>query len=56
MTSDPLQDIDGFIAAMEQYARMGVELVEVVPRGDDPVAAITRIGERVVPRLAELGP
>lgn len=56
VTSDPLQDTDGFIGAMEQYARMGVELVEVVPRGDDPVAAITRIGERIVPRLAELGP
>jgi hypothetical protein len=35
---------------------MGVELVELVPRGEDPVAVITQIGERVVPRLADLDP
>jgi hypothetical protein len=40
---------------MDEYARLGVELVELVPRGEDPVAVITRLGEQVVPRLAELG-
>jgi F420-dependent oxidoreductase-like protein len=54
--SDPLAEGDEFISRMEQYARMGVELVELVPRGEDPVAVITQIGERVVPRLADLGP
>jgi F420-dependent oxidoreductase-like protein len=54
--SDALAEGDEFISRMEQYARMGVELVELVPRGEDPVAVITRIGERVVPRLADLGP
>ena len=34
---------------------MGIELVELVPRSSDPVAEITRLGEEVVPRLAELG-
>jgi hypothetical protein len=36
------------------YARLGVELVEVVPRSSDPVAEVTRLGEEVVPRLREL--
>jgi F420-dependent oxidoreductase-like protein len=54
--SDPLAEGDEFIRRMEQYARMGVELVELVPRGEDPVAVITQIGEVVVPRLDELGP
>jgi F420-dependent oxidoreductase-like protein len=53
---DPLDDVDGFLAGMEEYARLGVELVEVVPRGPDPVAWATKLGEEVVPRLSELGP
>ena len=32
VSSDPLTDVDGFLASMEQYARLGVDLVEVVPR------------------------
>jgi alkanesulfonate monooxygenase SsuD/methylene tetrahydromethanopterin reductase-like flavin-dependent oxidoreductase (luciferase family) len=53
--SDPLTDVDGFVASMEQYARLGVDLVEVVPRSSDPVAEVTRLGEEVVPRLEQLG-
>jgi F420-dependent oxidoreductase-like protein len=53
---DPLADVDAFVAAMDEYARLGVELVEVTPRGPDPLAFVTRLGEEVVPRLAALGP
>jgi len=53
---DPLADADAFVAAMDQYARLGVELVEVTPRGPDPLAFVTRLGEEVVPRLTALGP
>jgi alkanesulfonate monooxygenase SsuD/methylene tetrahydromethanopterin reductase-like flavin-dependent oxidoreductase (luciferase family) len=55
VSSDPLTDADGFLASMEQYARLGVDLVEVVPRSSDPVAEVTRLGEEVVPRLEALG-
>jgi len=48
--------VDAFIAAMEQYAQLGVELVEVVPRGPDPLAFVTRLGDEIVPQLAALGP
>lgn len=53
--TDPLQDVDGFLATMERYAALGVELVEVMPLVEDPVAWAGRLGEEVVPRLAELG-
>ena len=33
---------------------MGVEHVEVVPRWTDPVGFVREVGEKVVPRLAEL--
>jgi F420-dependent oxidoreductase-like protein len=53
---DPLTDTDAFVATMAGYAEMGVDLVEVMPPGPDPVAWVTRLGEEVVPRLDELGP
>jgi F420-dependent oxidoreductase-like protein len=52
---DPLGDTDGFLTSMEEYARLGVELVEIMPTGPDPVAMVTELGEKVVPRLAQVG-
>jgi len=53
--SNPLDDVDGFLAQMEQYAALGVDAVEVIPVGD-PVAFVTEVGDRIVPALARLGP
>jgi len=53
---DPLDDVDAFVASMEGYAKLGIDLVEVMPPGPDPAAWASRLGESVVPRLAELGP
>jgi F420-dependent oxidoreductase-like protein len=53
--ADPVGDPDGFLTAMEEYARMGIDLVEVIPMGPDPVAFVSQLGDKVVPRLAELG-
>jgi F420-dependent oxidoreductase-like protein len=52
---DPLADTDAFLAEMERYAAIGIDHVQVAPRGPDPVAFASRLGERVVPRLAEIG-
>jgi F420-dependent oxidoreductase-like protein len=56
MMVDPLNDVDGFVASMAELATLGIELVALMPLVPDPVAWVTDIGERVVPRLAELGP
>jgi hypothetical protein len=53
--SNPLDDVDAFLAQMAQYAALGVVAVEMMPVGD-PVAFVTAVGERVVPALAQLGP
>ena len=53
--ADPVADPDGFLAMMEPYAALGVELVEVMPLVEDPVAWASRLGDRVVPGLAGLG-
>jgi F420-dependent oxidoreductase-like protein len=51
--TDPLADPDAFVATMAEYARLGVELVEVMPLVPDPVAFIQQLGQQVVPALAE---
>jgi F420-dependent oxidoreductase-like protein len=53
-TFDPVDDPDGFLKEMEEYAAMGVSLVSVVPRGDDPVGWVTGLCDKVVPRLREV--
>jgi F420-dependent oxidoreductase-like protein len=53
---DPVGDPDAFVADMEGYARLGIDLVEIMPLGPDPVAMVSELGEKVLPRLAELGP
>jgi F420-dependent oxidoreductase-like protein len=52
----PFDDPDAFVSGMEQYAKLGIDLVELMPPGPDPVGWVRRLGEETVPRLAELGP
>jgi F420-dependent oxidoreductase-like protein len=51
---DPLEDVDGFLRQMTEYAAVGIELVTMMPIGDDPVAWTTRVCEDVLPRLGEI--
>lgn len=52
---DPGADPDGFLRAMEQYAALRIDLVEVSAAGPDPVAYVRKLGDTVVDRLAQLG-
>jgi F420-dependent oxidoreductase-like protein len=52
---NPVDDPDGFVSSMAEYAALGISTVEVMPMGD-PVAYASQLVERVVPALAELGP
>ena len=51
---DPLADVDAFLASMEEYAKLGVTLVELMPTGPDPAAWVARLGERIAPPLKDL--
>lgn len=46
--------VDEFVAQMAVYADLGVDEVFLSPAGRDPLATVAALGERVVPRLAEL--
>lgn len=52
----PFDDPDGFVSAMAHYAELGVGTVELIPPGPDPAGWVRRLGDEIVPRVAELGP
>ncbi len=52
---DVLADPDGFLTAMEEYAKLGIALVEIAPVGPDPAGIVGRLAEYVIPRLGEIG-
>jgi F420-dependent oxidoreductase-like protein len=52
---DPDGDISPFLSDMERYARLGVSLVEIAPLPPDPARFVSSLGEKVMPRLAEIG-
>jgi hypothetical protein len=56
MLIDPMADLDGFLTIAEQYAGLGFDLINVMPPVDetDPVAFASRLGEHIIPRVAQL--
>jgi F420-dependent oxidoreductase-like protein len=52
---DPEGDVSEFLSAMEQYAALGVSLVEVAPAMPNPARYVTLLGEKVVGPLAQIG-
>ena len=52
---DPDGDVTEFLSAMEQYAALGVGLVEVAPTMPDPARFVTKLGDKVVRPLASIG-
>ncbi|GFG73473.1 LLM class F420-dependent oxidoreductase [Mycobacterium botniense] len=55
--ADPFGDPAGYLKTIERYAQLGVSLINVGPlRGNpDPVGFVRRLGDELIPRLAEIG-
>lgn len=53
---NPFDDLDGYFATVERFAALGVELVNAgpFPGNPDPVGFIHRLGDEVIPKLAEI--
>jgi F420-dependent oxidoreductase-like protein len=51
---DPLADVDAFVRNMDEYAKLGIQLVEVTPPGPDPAGWVAAVTDQVVPRLRDL--
>jgi F420-dependent oxidoreductase-like protein len=51
----PLDDVDAWLASMQQMADEGIEQVWVGPDPTDPVGWTERMAEQLLPRLSEIG-
>jgi F420-dependent oxidoreductase-like protein len=56
LLTDPFDDIDGYLTTIERYAELGVDTITVgpLPGNPDPVGFIRRLGDEVIPRIAEI--
>lgn len=54
--SDPLDDIDGFLATAESYATLGIGKMWTAPPNNsaDPVRWVNEVCEKVIPRLSRM--
>lgn len=55
--ADPFDDIAEYLKTVQRYAELGVEVINVgpLPGNPDPVGFIRRLGDELIPRLAEIG-
>jgi F420-dependent oxidoreductase-like protein len=55
--NNPFDDVDAYVATAESYAKLGVDQINAgpVPFEPDPVGFIKRLGDEVIPRLAQIG-
>jgi F420-dependent oxidoreductase-like protein len=53
---DPFEDTDGYLKTTERFAELGVEMINVgpFPGTPDPVGFIRRLGDELIPRLAQI--
>ena len=51
----PLDDVDAWLATMQEYADLGITQVWVGPDASDPVGWTEQMCDTVLPRLAEIG-
>jgi alkanesulfonate monooxygenase SsuD/methylene tetrahydromethanopterin reductase-like flavin-dependent oxidoreductase (luciferase family) len=55
--TDPFADIDKTLQTAERYAALGVEMINMgpLPGNPDPAGFIRRLGDELIPRLADIG-
>ena len=55
ISCDPLEDPDGFLTSMQEYADLGISLITMVPPSDDPAGWTEQMCAKVLPRLETIG-
>ncbi|MEE2855336.1 MAG: LLM class F420-dependent oxidoreductase [Actinomycetota bacterium] len=55
--ADPFDNTDEFLKIVERYAALGVDMINIgpMPGTPDPVGFVRRLGDEVIPRIAEIG-
>jgi F420-dependent oxidoreductase-like protein len=54
---DPFEDLHQYLKTVQRYAELGIETINIgpLPGNPDPVGYIRRLGDELVPRIAEIG-
>jgi F420-dependent oxidoreductase-like protein len=53
--ANPVADPDAFLRYAEELAALGIEHIQLRTQSDDPASYVSRFGESVAPRLAQIG-
>ncbi len=54
LAADPLKDVDAFLSSMSEYARLGIDLVELSPNVPDPAGWVAEVTAATVAELEQL--
>jgi len=54
---DPFEDLDGYLRKLERFSALGIDMIHAgpVPGTPDPAGFVKRVGDEVMPKLAEIG-
>jgi F420-dependent oxidoreductase-like protein len=55
--ADPFADVDGYLRALERYAELGIEMINIgpVPGIPDPAGFVRRFGDELMPKVSGIG-
>jgi F420-dependent oxidoreductase-like protein len=54
---DPFEDLDGYLRKLERFSALGIDMIHAgpMPGAPDPAGFVKRVGDEVMPKLAEIG-
>lgn len=57
LLADPFDDVDGYLKRLEDYAELGIEMINIgpAPGTPDPAGFVQRIGDELMPRVSGIG-
>jgi F420-dependent oxidoreductase-like protein len=57
LIADPFDDVDGYLKLLEDYADLGIEMINIgpMPGTPNPEGFVKRFGDELRPRMAEIG-
>jgi F420-dependent oxidoreductase-like protein len=57
LLADPFDDVDGYLKRLEEYAELGIDMINIgpVPGNPDPAGFVQRFGDELMPRVSEIG-
>jgi F420-dependent oxidoreductase-like protein len=57
LLAEPFDDVDGYLKRLEDYAELGIEMINIgpAPGTPDPTGFVERLGDKLMSRVSEIG-